>query len=242
MPDMEKANYISHLPLSRMDLFDIERYFSLHVPVRALSNPLLKYAACAYAAKQIGRVKGINVVTGGSCLRQAIMEIWPDTERVDWNYYGTKYYEMAIQLLMEELQHNWYSSPLSGSQTTGNLQAEDSGALGNTSSNRRKVSFPGSQLSSPRSDDVLAAISIISAYEFLDTTSPVWDRHFNGVKSLLDIMEAEMVPAEKENSSGNLNAAIPKLPQFSKARKAIFWNFARQDYLSACKSSLQECY
>ncbi|EGD99636.1 hypothetical protein TESG_06981 [Trichophyton tonsurans CBS 112818] len=232
----EVAFFLRHFsegPGRWMDLFDIERYFSLHVPVRALSNPLLKYAACAYAAKQIGRVKGINVVTGGSCLRQAIMEIWPDTERVDWNYYGTKYYEMAIQLLMEELQHNWYSSPLSGSQTTGNLQAEDSGALGNTSSNRCKVSFPGSQLSSPRSDDVLAAISIISAYEFLDTTSLVWDRHFNGVKSLLDIMEAGMVPAEKENSSGNLNAATPKPPQFSKARKAIFWNFARQDYLSA---------
>ncbi|OAL67809.1 hypothetical protein A7C99_0940 [Trichophyton rubrum] len=205
----------------------------LQVPVRALSNPLLKYAACAYAAKQIGRTKGTNAVTGGSCLRQAMMGMWPDTEKVDWNYYGMKYYEKAIQLLVEELQNHGYSSPLSGSQTTGNLQAEDSGAPENTSSNRRKVSFPSGQLSSPHSDDILAAVSIISAYEFLDTTSPVWDRHFSGVNSLLDIMKAGMVPAEKQNSSGNSNVATSKLHQFSKARKAIFWNFVRQDYLSA---------
>ncbi|EFE36902.1 uncharacterized protein ARB_04429 [Trichophyton benhamiae CBS 112371] len=195
--------------------------------------PLLKYAACAYSAKQIGRIKGANAVTGGSCLRQAIMEIWPDTERVDWNYYGMKYYEKAIQLLMEELQHNGNFSPVSRSQTSGNLQAVDPGGLENTSSKRRKVSIAEVQLSSPHSDDVLAAISIIFAYEFLDNTSPVWDRHFSGVKSLLDIMKAGMVPSEKKNLSGHLNVATSKLPRFSKAGKAIFWNFARQDYLSA---------
>lgn len=225
-----------------MDLFDIERYFSSQVPVRALSSPLLKYAACAYSAKQIGRIKGANAVTGGSCLRQSIMEIWPDTERVDWNYYGMKYYEKAIQLLMEELQHNGNFSPVSMSQTSGNLQAVDPGGLENTSSKRRKVSIAEVQLSSPHSDDVLAAISIIFAYEFLDNTSPVWDRHFSGVKSLLDIMKAGMVPSEKKNLSGHLNVATSKLPRFSKAGKAIFWNFARQDYLSACKSSLSESY
>lgn len=210
-------------------MFDIEHYFSSQVPVKALSNPLLKYAACAYAAKQIGRVNGTNVITGGSCLRQAVKRIWPNTERVDWYYYGTKYYEKAIQLLMEELQHGGQSPPLSASEFSG---------AQNATSKRRKLSSIHGELPSTHSNGVLAATAILSAYELLDGTGPEWDRHSNGVTSLLDIMNAKMVLPKKHDSSENVNTTGSRRPRFSKARQAIFWNFARQEYLSACKFSL----
>jgi hypothetical protein len=57
-----------------MDLFDLGCYFGHLVPVHALSNPLLKYSACAYAAKQLGRVQGRKAVIGGIVGRQAEME------------------------------------------------------------------------------------------------------------------------------------------------------------------------
>jgi hypothetical protein len=85
------------------------------------------------------------------------------------------------------------------------------------------------------SDEVLAATAILSVYEFLDATGPAWNRHLSGVKSLLDIAEVGMVPLEQQASPGGTPFPPPKKTGLSKARKATFWNFARQDYLAACK-------
>ena len=67
--------------------------------------------------------------------------------------------------------------------------------------------------------------AILCVYEFLSATGAAWSRHLNGTKSLLVIAEGGMMPL------GELS--VPP----SKARRATFWNFARQDYLAACKSS-----
>ena len=76
----------------RMDLFDWGKFFGSHVPMRALSNPLLKHSACAFAAKQLGRVKGIRASIGGLCSVQASMELWPSAQTTDWAWYGAKHY------------------------------------------------------------------------------------------------------------------------------------------------------
>jgi hypothetical protein len=101
--DFEVAFLLRHYtegPGLWMDLFDLGTYFASCVPVRARLNPLLKYAACAYAAKQLGRVKGAKAKMGGVCSRQAIMEVWHDKDN-DFAWIGAKYYEKAIQLLMK---------------------------------------------------------------------------------------------------------------------------------------------
>ncbi|EFR03148.1 hypothetical protein MGYG_06143 [Nannizzia gypsea CBS 118893] len=212
-----------------MDVFDNERYFSSQVPVKALSNPLLKYAACACAAKQISRVHVTNAITGGSCLRQAVMKIWPNIESVGWCDYGTRYYEKAIQLLMEELQQDGQSSPVPVSEAYGQLQAEEASGPQNTTSEGRKHS----QLPRAYSDDTLTATAILSAYELLDATSSASDKQLNDVKNILDITKAGMVSPERQDPSENMDVTGLTQPRFSKARKAIFWNFVRQDYLSA---------
>lgn len=215
-----------------MDLFDLGTYFASYVPVRARSNPLLKYAACAYAAKQLGRVKGAKAKMGGVCSRQAIMETWPDKE-TDFIWHGAKYYEKAIQLLMKQLQPD-AESP----QPLGQLDNRDD--VDNPRKRRRRISDSrGSH--GVYSDEVLAATAILSVYEFLDATDPAWNRHLSGVKSLLDMAEVGIVPPDHRPSS-----ADSRFPQrksgLSKARRATFWNFARQDYLAACKYSSQRIH
>ena len=65
--------------------------------------------------------------------------------------------------------------------------------------------------------------AILCVYEFLSATGAGRSRHLNGTRSLLDVTEGGMIPL----------GVLPVLP--FKARRATFWNFARQDYLAACK-------
>lgn len=228
-----KGIYVSNT-LSRMDLFDLGTYFSSYVPVKAITNPLLKYAACAYAAKQLGRVKGNKAIFGGVCKRQASMELWPDARNIDWYYYGAKYYEKAIQLLMESLQHDGKGPSLTMPEAFGQWQAAEL-CHDSQNSHKRRRRYSNSRLSTAHSDEVLAATAILCVYEFLDATGPAWNRHLSGVKSLLDIAEVGMMPIEQRVSPQGTPLFSPKKPGLSKARRATFWNFARQDYLSACK-------
>lgn len=231
---------MSNDDICRMDLFDLGTYFASYVPVRARTNPLLKFAACAYSAKQLGRVKGAKAPVGGVCTQQAAMELWPDKDP-DFAWYGAKYYEKAIQLLMKELQPDAEGPPpLSTPEAFGQWQAAElSVDSDNPRKRRRRVS--GSRLShGVHSDEVLAATAILSVYEFLDAAGPAWNRHLSGVKSLLDVAEVGMMPLEQRASPGenSYQTQTPKKSGLSKARRATFWNFARQDYLAACECFL----
>ena len=175
-----------------MDLFDLGCYFSHHVPVQALSHPLLKHAACAYAAKQLGRAKGKKAVFGGIAMTQASMELY-EGPNVDWELEGAAHYDRSIILLMEVIHENEYAT---------------------------------------RSDQVVAATAILSVYEFISATGAAWSRHLNGTKSLLDIVETSMMPVELPGFAFTMYS--PRR-QPSTARRATFWNFARQDYLAACE-------
>ncbi|CAG7921972.1 unnamed protein product [Penicillium olsonii] len=234
--DFETAFFLRHYsegPGLWMDLFDLGTYFASYVPVRARSNPLLKYAACAYAAKQLGRVKGAKAPMGGVCTQQAAMELWPDKDP-DFAWYGAKYYEKAIQILMRELQPNAEGPPpLSTPEAFGQWQASELSAdTNNPRKRRRRVS--DSRLShGVHSDEVLAATAILSVYEFLDAAGPAWNRHLSGVKSLLDVAEVGMMPLEQRSPGENSYQTSTKKSSLSKARRATFWNFARQDYLAA---------
>ncbi|KAI9766473.1 MAG: hypothetical protein M1835_007182 [Candelina submexicana] len=213
----------------RMDLFDLGTYFASHVPIRALSYPLLKYAACAYAAKQLGQVKGEKAIIGGICSEQANMEQFSDATKVDWNYKGAKYYEKAILLLMEALQ---------GERDCFQFNCLDSPGLGpstetieeDTSDRSKRRRLSSERFSSTSSDELLAATAILCVYEFLDASSAAWSRHLNGAKSLLDIAEVGILPLQSLSTTSSLHSHRSRL---SRARKATFWNFARQDFLNA---------
>ncbi|EAW11944.1 uncharacterized protein ACLA_007030 [Aspergillus clavatus NRRL 1] len=228
--------HFSEAPGLWMDLFDLGTYFASHVPIKALTNPLLKYAACAYSAKQLGRVKGAKAPFGGVSAKQAFTETWPSGRNVDWSWYGAKYYEKAIQLLVNELQPDEGPPPLSTPEAFGQWQASELSHNHDNSRKRRRHNRPSSGV---HSDEVLAATAILSIYEFLDATGTAWNRHLSGVKSLLDVAEVGMMPLEQHPSPGDGAPKPPKKFGLSRARRATFWNFARQDYLAALINETQ---
>ena len=201
-----------------MDLFDLDRYFGTYVPVQARSHALLKHAACAYAAKQLGLAKGQKATHGGICSRQARMEIYDDSS-VDWLWEGAYHYDRSIALLMETMQDGQYEVRLDESTAVAQhfqLAPQDVDTEVNTQQGAKL------RLSS---DEVVAATAILCVYEFVSATGTAWSRHLNGTKSLLDIAEGTMMSVGQQRR------------HLSKARRATFWNFARQDYLAACTFS-----
>ncbi|KAJ4293072.1 hypothetical protein N0V90_008354 [Kalmusia sp. IMI 367209] len=205
-----------------MDLFDLGTYFSSYVPVKAHDNLLLKYAALAYSAKSLARVQGRKPIMGGSVTRQAQMEIYPGDDSVDWYHKATQYYDTAVSLLLKALKANAMSTPDSDSDV-GEVSY---GPEGHSPKRRRKSS--DATIKNNR-DELLAASAILCVYEFLDASDPEWARHLNGAKSLLAIAQERMMP---------LQMPVPMVPSanlgfISKARKATFWNIARQDMLAA---------
>jgi hypothetical protein len=190
-----------------LDLYDRGRYFGSLVPIKALRNALLRYALVAAAAKQLGRVGGNKSLERGLCRQPALMEVYKDDNQVDWFYKAASYYDKAISHLRTYL-----------------YLLSDDGLL-----------FPEqpSSLSASASfladtDDLLAAISIFSVYEFLDQFETEWLQHLSGLQSLL-------VLEKRPRLSSWPRGLVPTrlLPEMTRGRRAAFWNFAREDYIAA---------
>lgn len=209
-----------------MDLFDLGNFFAQQVPITAITNPLTRYAACALAAKQLGLVHGRKAVLGGIVAEQAAMELWPNAEKEDWLYIGAKYYDKAIGLLMEEVSNRTMRQDVP--EPDPGLQSPDS-IPDQQEIKRRRLSRP---VASKNPDETLAAVAMLSVYEFIDHTNTLWGRHLSGTKSLFDMANNEYIIAGRPIKS--LSQSVRMKP--STARKAIFWNFARQDMIAACKS------
>ncbi|KAF2643294.1 hypothetical protein P280DRAFT_249075 [Massarina eburnea CBS 473.64] len=213
--------YFSEGPGYWMDLFDLGTYFSSYVPVKARENPLLKYAAVAYAAKALARVQGRKPVMGGSVSRQARMEMYPDSQSVDWYHKATQYYDTAVSLLLQALKHDSISFD-------SDSDRESSHGGEPPATKRRKLSNTSFK---SNTDELLAASAILCVYEFLDASVPEWAKHLNGAKSLLVIAQERMMPLQMPTPNSMITSA--NLGFISKARRATFWNIARQDMLAA---------
>ncbi|KAG4027485.1 hypothetical protein MFRU_029g00090 [Monilinia fructicola] len=215
-----------------MDLFDLGCYFAHHVPILAVSNPLLKYSVCAYAAKQLSRVGGRKAVVGGIVRDQARMELYPNSEKVDWVYIGAKYYDRAISLLMEELSKTGGNdvpmTPTIDEQFASPVNTGSPQSISSQANKRRRLSKPVHR----DADETIAAAAILCVYEFLDNATAAWSRHLSGTKSLFDLAEREgMMPLHSPSPSTPGSLSFRTKPSI--ARRATFWNFARQDFLAA---------
>jgi hypothetical protein len=163
-----------------------------------------------------------------------ISRVYPRPETVDWTYIGAKYYDRAISLLMEELSNSGGQdvpmTPMGEDVFTPKSTAQSPRSISNGQGNkRRRLSRPAQ---ANNADETLAAAAILCVYEFLDNANTAWARHLSGTKSLFDMAENEgMMPVQSPTSPGAMSQRIKP----SRARKATFWNFARQDFLAACK-------
>ena len=213
-----------------MDLFDLGTYFASYVPVKARENPLLKYAAVACAAKALARVQGRKPVMGGSATRQARMELYPDAPSVDWKHKAAVYYDNAVSLLLHALKTD--TAILPDDSDSGLRQRNGSLPNGFDGPAHKKHRVPSNASFVSSTDELLAASAILCVYEFLDSSVSEWAKHLNGAKSLLVLAQDRMMPLQMPTPGSTMSASSSFI---SKARRATFWNIARQDMLAACK-------
>lgn len=211
-----------------MDLFDPGTYFASYVPVKARENQLLKYAAAACAAKALARVQGRKSVLGGGVMRQARMELYPDAQFIDWKHKAAVYYDHAVSLLLQALKMDASVTPndfdCEYRRYNGDLALESSGPA----PKRRRTSSPSFVSGT---DELLAASAILCVYESMDTSVSEWAKHLNGAKSLLVMTQERMMPQQMPSPCSTISSMTFNI--MSKARRATFWNIARQDMLAA---------
>ncbi|KAK5732935.1 hypothetical protein LTR17_010068 [Elasticomyces elasticus] len=218
-----------------MDLFDLGLFFSAEVPVLAVRCPLLLYSCVALSAKSLARVRGRKPVMGGQVTpsRRSRMEVWAGASQdaEGWVRRAREYYDLAVTLLRQAL--NGATRPPTSSMP------EDASA--ETVATAQDIPLPTTD-----SDELVAATAILCIYEFLDASGQAWTSHLDGAKSLFDLAQESMVPLTLPPSPVSIAqhvtehfSVVPdtervRLPRgLSQGRRAVFWNFARQDMLSA---------
>ena len=79
------------------------------------------------------------------------------------------------------------------------------------------------------SEEILAVVAILSMYELMDAPGVEWRAHLGALPLLDETTTMTPVP----------HTSTPPLLK-TLARKSLFWTFARQDVMSACKYSPTE--
>lgn len=158
-----------------MDLFDRGKYFSSCVPVKVLDSPLLRYSAIAIAAKQLGCMQPERLRSVGESTIPATTQISGDAAKTDWSYKAATYYDRAIsylQLYLRQALPSHETTSSDGIQASGVASTEPSSVASSRAcqisiaQETRDVSrrpFSQSVL-----DELLAATSILSVYDFLN--------------------------------------------------------------------------
>lgn len=204
---------------NRMDLFDVDRFYSRDVPVLALHSPILMFSACAFAARQLSMTSGQPLLD--ACRSYDEHRMTFISRKRDWTWIAESYYDAAISLLRKH---------------TSDVAAQDSGGDLDESHYTGSVDRDGgaAQENLPRAklrDQVVAAVIILANYEFLKGVAPNWSDHLDGTRSFLRLCdEAGFLAFGPSSPLSGTNTGPPRL------LRAAFWNFARQDMLSACKS------
>ncbi|KAL1311116.1 hypothetical protein AAFC00_001320 [Neodothiora populina] len=221
--------FFSEGPGAWMDLFDQHSYFSVHLPVKATSCPMLLYAAIALSAKALAYTR-----VSAHYVRLPATKHTPSK----WLHKARLFYNRAIGLLRHALDHGTVPGMPEGSAVRTSDQQDAcpitivaTNSIGqshldpdlDTQTNGGDCLFPRTD-----SNELLATTAVLCVYEFLDASSVEWSRHLDGAKSLFEIATDGALP---------LMVALPEQITYesssSRARRAIFWNICRQEMIDA---------
>ncbi|KAJ5110648.1 hypothetical protein N7532_001183 [Penicillium argentinense] len=192
-----------------MDICTGQRsYFSQYVVQLASQSPILRYSACAFAAKQMGQMKdstrATNITTRSSMTASMLLRA-----SLDFLWYGAKYYEKAILLMARQISHD--RSTVQNHLSPGEIYRSPG-------SDYHHLDYHESTSSAFR---ILAAC-ILCSYEDLSGTMRAWTGHLDGINKLfrphLDL------PISPDN--------FYRIPQSMRALNVSFWYFALNDMLN----------
>ncbi|KAL4750009.1 hypothetical protein BDW72DRAFT_194252 [Aspergillus terricola var. indicus] len=208
----EIAFFLRHFcegPGQWMDLCGNPSYFSQNIVALSHRSPLVRYAACALAAKQLGQTRHPESQIRQTSAQRSMLKTLIDT-KLGFTWYGAKYYEKAIQLLAHQLSSKDRGTyPRSPKHVYG---------LGSTPSRQPACEDDEESLSF----QVIAAC-ILCQYEDVNATIRAWSGHIDGVFRLLK-------PHFPEPACFHICEAIP---QPARELDATFWFFVVNDMLNA---------
>ncbi|KAL4812250.1 hypothetical protein BDW67DRAFT_170427 [Aspergillus spinulosporus] len=208
----EIAFFLRHFsegPGQWMDFCGDQSYFSQNVVALSHRSPLVRYAACALAAKQLGQTRHPESHIRQTNAQRAMMKALIDT-KLGFTWYGAKYYEKAIQLLAQQ------------------LSSKDRGMYSRSPGHVYGVGLTPSRQPACENDEEDLSFQVIAAcilcqYEDVNATIRAWSGHIDGVFRLLK-------PQFPELACFRL---CPAIPQPARALDATFWFFAVNDMLNA---------
>ncbi|KAJ5975106.1 hypothetical protein N7481_008813 [Penicillium waksmanii] len=191
-------------------------YFSQYIIQLSSQSPLIRYSACAIAAKQLGQMKHSSQATEAS-RRFSILASSMVQPSIDFEWYGAKYYEKAILLMARQISHG--HSIIENHLSPGDIYRSP-GSDSNHFDDHETTS----------SAFRILAACILSSYEELNATMRAWTSHLDGINKLL--RPHLDLPISPNN--------FYRVPQSLRALKASFWYFALNDMLNSL-TLRQEC-
>ncbi|KAJ5100428.1 hypothetical protein N7456_006480 [Penicillium angulare] len=196
-----------------MDVFTNQpSYFTKHILSLANRSPLIRYSACAIAAKQLGQMQNPANRTRKSRGMDRVATNLTSAD-LDFLWYGAKYYEKAILLLARQISHEDCSAC--------GLSPGEIYQTGNDSSGGND--HPDEELDSHLPLLQVIAACLLCQYEDLSATMRAWSGHLDGILKLIRPCLDMSIPPE----------ASFHIPQPARALDASFWFFATNDILNS---------
>lgn len=192
-----------------LDLSDTDRFYSGHVPLRAIDNFALKYSIAAITSKHIERTtRPRGSFTDVPNTEHTNSDFGIQTAQIDWLLQGTTYYHMAVSEISRVTGGTISTPHLNGNSFFEGFRQwmETIHTLGDDSILRTV-------------ENLLASLVLLTLYELMDANIDEWPRHLYGISSLFQHLLALNDRAE--------NIIFPQ------GIRASFWILARQDFASA---------
>ncbi|KAL4998483.1 hypothetical protein BDV10DRAFT_167130 [Aspergillus recurvatus] len=199
-----------------LDVSDSGKFFGGCVPIRAIDEQSLRCAIAAISAKHLARMKGVKSTAGGGLFTSpATMESYPNSYQVDWSLKAANYYYLAVSHMSNSMSDyaavstsDVLEPPISVVNRWLSLQLKRSEQTPHTSDGAWKTT-----------ENLLAASTILTLYKTFDEPGEKWQSYLTGVKPLF----SQLLELFKKDGGNHFSAGIT----------AVFWNFARMDYLAS---------
>ncbi|KAK4497376.1 hypothetical protein PRZ48_011827 [Zasmidium cellare] len=176
---------------------------------------LIRYAACAAAAKQLGHAKDDSYIFKATLSQHSVLNRRRRDGKIDYLWYGAKYYGKAIQAMAAEI-----------------LNGHDTGQTVTSTATPSSVDIATTQSNGPVMIEARVTAAIIMCqYEELSGSCKAWSRHLDGILRLLRLDDTAR--------AGNRADHPSPLPLVCAERwsKAVFWPFVLNDIEEAFVSS-----
>lgn len=150
-------------------------------------------------------------------VRQIFQRLSSRSNKIDYLWYGAKYYGKAIQSMAEELS----------------LDYEPTLGLSPDEVPWTAVAPSGVSLPAVSTEARLVAACIMCHYEELSSSWRAWSRHLNGIFKLLRLDQVESVL-----QTNSPNPPVSPTVQRRRSFQALFWYFVQNDFEESCMSPL----